>query len=86
MASEQANNRTARLMRPHPITRETLLRLPLLVPRGIVREVTGLSDAEVTDEVRAGRIRTWRSPGSKQNRYYRDDLLRIALGEGAGTT
>lgn len=48
------------------------------MPWGVVREVTGMSDAEVRDEVASGRLRTWRAANAKMRRYYRDDVLRIA--------
>lgn len=72
------STRMERMARAYPITTEFLQRLPLLLTRGVVREITGLSDAELSAEVREGRIRSYCAPGATKLRYFRDDVVRIA--------
>ncbi len=75
MASKSA---VERLLRNREITRSTLQHLPLLVPLGVVSEITGLSCRDIAEEVRAGRLRTYRCRAGGLRKYFRADVLAIA--------
>lgn len=67
-----------RLLRTRAITRATLQHLPLLVPLGVVSEITGLSFRDIAHEVRAGRLRIYRCREGGLRKYFRADVLAIA--------
>lgn len=68
----------ARVLRQREITRHTLQHLPLLIPLGVVLEITGLSYKDVAQEVRSGRLRAWQGRPGGNKRYFRADVLAIA--------
>jgi hypothetical protein len=67
-----------RLLRPREITRHMLLHLPLLIPLGVVSEITGLSFRDIAQEVRSGKLRTWQGRVGGLKKYFRNDALAIA--------
>ncbi len=73
-----SESRMERIMRGRPITRPMLQCLPLLVPLGVVSEVTGLSFREIAEEVRSGRLRAYRCREGGQKKYFRADMLALA--------
>lgn len=73
-----ASNPIDRLLRQREITRTTLRHLPLLIPLGVVSEITGLSFRDIAVEVRSGRVRTWQGRPGGLRKYFRDDVLAIA--------
>ncbi len=68
----------ARVLRQREITRHTLQHLPLLIPLGVVAEITGLSFRDIALEVRSGRLRTWQGRPGGLKKYFRSDVLAIA--------
>lgn len=69
---------TRRTFRSMPITRATLLQLPLLVSLSVVSEITGLSFRDISEEVRSGRMRTYKCRAGGQNKYFRADMFALA--------
>lgn len=69
---------TKRTFRAMPVTRATLLQLPLLVSLSVVSEITGLSFRDIAEEVRTGRLRTYKCRAGGQNKYFRSDIFALA--------
>lgn len=58
------------------LTLELWDRLPWLLPRATVLEWTGLSPRELEEEVRAGRLRVWRS--RRKRKWYKTEVAILA--------
>jgi hypothetical protein len=76
MANER-ESRTAKLQRTETITAEAFRRLPMLIARGVVIEVTGLSSDEISDMILAGRLRVFRSRTGGRAKFYRHEVGRM---------
>ena len=73
---------TERLMRTREITLEQWRRLPWLLPRGVVMEVTGLNWRELRLAVACGELRQFKQSRHAKAKYYKVDLagyLKIEL-------
>lgn len=67
-----------RLMRADRLTAERWDRLPFLLPRATVLEWTGLDRRELSDEVRAGRLRVFKPKGSGKSKYFKSEIAQLA--------
>lgn len=66
-------------MATHPLTQDTFDRLPMWVSRSVFLEWSGLRDADLAAEVKAGTVAARHRPGNPKARakYYKASLARI---------
>lgn len=60
-----------------PCTQANFHLLPGLVSRSTFREWTGLSEGDITEGVRAGRIQTYRPKADGYRLYYKAEIARM---------
>ena len=70
-------SQTERVQRSVEITSAMWRRLPMLLPRGVVLEITGLDSRELTREVSAGRIRFFKQTPDSKCKYFKADIGKL---------
>jgi hypothetical protein len=66
-----------RVARVNDCTQAEFNRLPGLVRAGVFMEWTGLSEQELSAEVKSGRMKVWQLKGGVQRLYYKHEIARM---------